>query len=250
MAKVHLLNDDRGAALEAVVSRMKTIRQLPTMAGTPCAKMRFIAASATMCNPEDVGEWLGAPRTHVFHFNASHRPVRLDLVVQDHKIHGNPFQFDAYLDFHLLETIARYSQGKPTLIFGAVRRGVAASAVKLSKEVARRLGGNPFITSVAQRQALARAVTDIEDRALAECVATGVAFHHAALDRRDRKAVESLFIEGHVRVVCCTSTLATGVNLPAHLVIVKSTQMYKNGRYEEYSIMDLMQMIGRAGRPG
>lgn len=46
-----------------------------------------------------------------------------------------------------------------------------------------------------------------------------------------------------------TSTLAVGVNLPAHLVIIKSTKMYDNNGYIDYSVTQVMQMIGRAGRP-
>lgn len=40
-----------------------------------------------------------------------------------------------------------------------------------------------------------------------------------------------------------------GVNLPAHLVVIKSTMQYVGGSCEEYSEADLLQMIGRAGRP-
>lgn len=40
-----------------------------------------------------------------------------------------------------------------------------------------------------------------------------------------------------------------GVNLPAHLVIIKSTQHYTSNGFEEYSESELLQMIGRAGRP-
>lgn len=40
-----------------------------------------------------------------------------------------------------------------------------------------------------------------------------------------------------------------GVNLPAHLVVIKSTMHYSAGSCEEYSEADLLQMIGRAGRP-
>ena len=39
------------------------------------------------------------------------------------------------------------------------------------------------------------------------------------------------------------------VNLPAHLVIIKSTQQYADTGYVEYSELDILQMIGRAGRP-
>jgi len=40
-----------------------------------------------------------------------------------------------------------------------------------------------------------------------------------------------------------------GVNLPAHLVVIKSTQRYVMGCYQEYSETQILQMIGRAGRP-
>lgn len=40
-----------------------------------------------------------------------------------------------------------------------------------------------------------------------------------------------------------------GVNLPAHLVIIKSTQHYTRNGFEEYSETEVLQMIGRAGRP-
>ena len=46
-----------------------------------------------------------------------------------------------------------------------------------------------------------------------------------------------------------TSTLAMGVNLPAHLVVIKSTMHYVMGVYQEYSESQILQMIGRAGRP-
>jgi len=50
-------------------------------------------------------------------------------------------------------------------------------------------------------------------------------------------------------VTVATSTLAMGVNLPAHLVVVKSTEHYVMGVYQEYSEAQVLQMIGRAGRP-
>ena len=54
------------------------------------------------------------------------------------------------------------------------------------------------------------------------------------------------------KVVVATATLAWGVNLPAHLVIVKGTEYYdgKTSRYVDYPLTDVLQMIGRAGRPG
>ena len=54
-----------------------------------------------------------------------------------------------------------------------------------------------------------------------------------------------------MRIICTTSTLAQGVNLPARLVIIKATCAYRgNSGYEEYTPMEIEQMIGRAGRIG
>jgi ATP-dependent DNA helicase HFM1/MER3 len=59
-----------------------------------------------------------------------------------------------------------------------------------------------------------------------------------------------MFLNGDLNVLLSTTTLSQGVNLPAHLVIVKGTQYYlrQNG-YVEYEPSIVLQMIGRAGRP-
>lgn len=44
-------------------------------------------------------------------------------------------------------------------------------------------------------------------------------------------------------------TVAIGVNLPVHLVIIKSTEYYCFNGYKEYNKCQILQMIGRAGRP-
>ena len=55
---------------------------------------------------------------------------------------------------------------------------------------------------------------------------SGIGIHHAGMLRSDRNLVERLFGEGLLKVLCCTATLAWGVNLPAHTVIIKGTQLY------------------------
>ena len=79
-------------------------------------------------------------------------------------------------------------------------------------------------------------------------LASGVAFHHAGLDLPDRHAVEKGFLEGQIHVICCTSTLAVGVNLPCHLVIIKNTVCFQDDGIKEYADLEIMQMLGRAGR--
>ena len=53
----------------------------------------------------------------------------------------------------------------------------------------------------------------------------GFAIHHAGMTRVDRTLVEDLFADRHIQVLVSTATLAWGVNLPAHTVIIKGTQV-------------------------
>ncbi|KAJ0019478.1 hypothetical protein NQD34_007047 [Periophthalmus magnuspinnatus] len=79
----------------------------------------------------------------------------------------------------------------------------------------------------------------------------GFAIHHAGMTRVDRTLVEDLFADRHIQVLVSTATLAWGVNLPAHTVIIKGTQVYspEKGRWTELGALDILQMLGRAGRP-
>jgi activating signal cointegrator complex subunit 3 len=69
--------------------------------------------------------------------------------------------------------------------------------------------------------------------------------------RPDRSLVERLFREGLIQVLVCTATLAWGVNLPAHTVVIKGTQLYdpSKGSFIDLGMLDVMQIFGRAGRP-
>jgi ATP-dependent DNA helicase HFM1/MER3 len=91
--EVHILKDTRGAALEAVVSRMKSV-------GTP---IRFVALSATIPNSEDIATWLGLSsessnlpaRREIF--DETFRPVKLEKHVYGFQGAFNDFQFDVKL---------------------------------------------------------------------------------------------------------------------------------------------------------
>ena len=59
------------------------------------------------------------------------------------------------------------------------------------------------------------------------------------------------YLISYPQILIATSTLAWGVNFPAHLVVVKGTEYYdgKTRRYVDFPITDVLQMMGRAGRP-
>ena len=94
------------------------------------------------------------------------------------------------------------------------------------------------------RQPLASSDSDLND-----LLRYGVAYHHAGLSANDRVMVEQGFVSGEVCVICCTSTLAVGVNTPCHLAIIKGTMTFTDDGLKEYRDLDIMQMMGRAGRP-
>lgn len=239
--EVHLLNDSRGSTIEAVVSRMK-IRG---------ANVRFIALSATVPNSDDVAEWLGRDHTDERHlpahqeiFGQEFRPVKLQKFVYGFDKRMNDFQFDEFLNQQLYPHIAKHSEKKPVLVFCQSRKGCQKAARKLAEEWNERQPQVRPWPGPKQQQRI-----PVINPELQEIVRYGVAFHHAGLDIQDRRAIEEAFLDGRLNVICCTSTLAMGLNLPCHMVVLKGTKGYQEDKLEELSDQEVMQMMGRAGRP-
>jgi replicative superfamily II helicase len=96
-----------------------------------------------------------------------------------------------------------------------------------------------------------RDVARSKNKELREMFQYGFGMHHAGMLRSDRTLTERMFADGVVKVLCCTATLAWGVNLPAYAVVIKGTQVYdaQKGSFVDLSILDVLQIFGRAGRP-
>ncbi|XP_030258651.1 probable ATP-dependent DNA helicase HFM1 isoform X2 [Sparus aurata] len=246
--EVHVVKDvTRGATLEVVVSRMKAVHASRTAQNPETGlSMRFVAVSATIPNTSDIADWLSnesGPATYL-DMDESHRPVKLRKVVLGFPCSPNQteFKFDLSLNYKMANIIQTYSDQKPALVFCSTRKGVQQSATVLAKDAR-------FIMSIEHKQRLMKYANSILDSKLRDLVMLGVGFHHAGVDLSDRKLIENAFTVGDLPVLFTTRTLAMGVNLPAHLVVIKSTMQYVAGSCEEYSEADLLQMIGRAGRP-
>ncbi|WPB04663.1 uncharacterized protein RHO25_009309 [Cercospora beticola] len=236
--EVHMLKEDRGPTLEAVVSRMKSVG----------SDVRFIALSATVPNSQDIATWLGkdslnpqipAPREK---FGEEFRPVRLQRHVCGYKSDSNDFAFEKLLDSKLTDVIVKWSQRKPIMVFCMTRKSCVTTAQLLAKWWSSKGPRDRYWTASRSRIVVA-------DKDLKETTASGVAFHHAGVSNEDRAAVEQGYLSGELSVICCTSTLAVGVNLPCHMVIIKGTVCYQTSGSKEYSDLETMQMLGRAGRP-
>lgn len=68
------------------------------------------------------------------------------------------------------------------------------------------------------------------DATLERLMRAGVAWHHAGLTLEERAHVEAGYRTGSICVLCATSTLAAGINLPARRVILRSLWQVKTPR--------------------
>ena len=234
--EVHLLGEDRGGVLEALITRMRA-----TILG-----LRTVAVSATVPNIRDVGAFVGAGPSTCFTFGDAYRPTRLNTFVIGYDGAANPFLFERDLEARVADVVKSYSKNKPTLVFCSTRAGAQSTAEGLARG-----GGWPPREASVEAEAIAAVAARVSDQALRACLPRGVAFHSAALTPADRAAIERLFASGALAVLASTTTLALGVNLPAHLVIVKSTMAWRGSGegYKELPHTSILQMIGRAGRP-
>ena len=87
---------------------------------------------------------------------------------------------------------------------------------------------------------------------LGVCILNGIAFHHAGLTSEERSVIELGFKNRIILILCATSTIAAGVNLPAARVILRTLSAASGGAPVSVASVSakLKQMAGRAGRAG
>ncbi|MFB6146422.1 MAG: DEAD/DEAH box helicase [Halobacteriaceae archaeon] len=236
--EVHLLDSgSRGSVLEVTVSRLRRL-----------CDPRVVALSATMRNVEDVAEWLDAPPSATFAFGEEYRPVDLEAGVRTYA-HGENSFADKYRRLYTALDLAEphLRDDGQALVFVSSRSDTVEAAETARDELAERdlsigaRGDYEFHTD-----------TEVLDNdTLRQSVLDGVAFHHAGLSTADKNHVERWFKAGTIELLFSTSTLAWGVNLPARCVVIRDTKLHDPLEGEvEMSPLDVLQMCGRAGRPG
>jgi activating signal cointegrator complex subunit 3 len=240
--EIHLLGVDRGPVLEVIVSRMRFI------SSHTARPVRIVGLSTALANARDLADWLGIQNVGMYNFRPSVRPIPMSIYIQGFPgKHYCPRM--ATMNKPAYASILEHSPQKPVLVFVSSRRQTRLTALDLISCCAS--DDNPKQFLHMSEEEISSISETLRDGALRDTIVFGVGIHHAGLDTHDRTTVEELFVSGKIQILVCTSTLAWGVNFPAHLVIVKGTEYFdgKVGGYVDFPVTDVLQMMGRAGRP-
>jgi len=244
--EIHLLHDDRGPVLETIVAR--TIRQIESTQ----EHVRLVGLSATLPNYEDVATFLRVDFAKgLFFFDNSFRPVPLEqqYVGVTEKKAIKKFQV---MNDVVYDKVMDNAGKNQVLVFVHSRKETGKTARALRDACLERDTLGQFLREdSASTEVLRTEAEQVKNLELKDLLPYGFAIHHAGMSRVDRALVEDLFADRHIQVLVSTATLAWGVNLPAHTVIIKGTQVYspEKGRWVELGALDVLQMFGRAGRP-
>jgi replicative superfamily II helicase len=214
----------RGARLESLIIRLRNSIE----------DLQIVALSATTGDPDELAEWLGCKLVI-----SDERPVPLV-----HKVVTTNNR-NRSLRKLVMTTVQGNGQA---IVFHRTRREAEAQARRLSEDVGRQF------TSEEKKQ-LDQDLGSVEhwnvtlSQDIRSLLHNGIAFHHAGLSYNARRTVERLFRQGDIRVICATTTLAAGMDLPARTVILSSFKSPADYR-RLLSANTVHQMLGRAGRPG
>ncbi|KAI0132303.1 Sec63 Brl domain-containing protein [Xylariales sp. AK1849] len=240
--EIHLLAGDRGPILEIIVSRMNYIAE------STKNSVRLLGMSTACANATDLGNWLGV-KEGLFNFRHSVRPVPLELYIDGFPEVRGFCPLMQSMNRPTFLAVKTHSPDKPVIVFVPSRRQTRLTAKDLINLCG--MEDNPRRFLKMEEEDLQLNLARVKDDALKEAISFGIGLHHAGLVETDRQLAEELFLNNKIQILVATSTLAWGVNLPAHLVVVKGTQFYdaKIEGYKDMDLTDVLQMLGRAGRP-
>ncbi|WP_128225891.1 ATP-dependent DNA helicase [Halobacteriaceae archaeon SHR40] len=242
--EVHLVDDgERGPTLEVTLAKLRSLNP----------DLQTVALSATIGNADKLADWLDAELV-----DSDWRPIDLKKGVH----YGDALQLEdgsqkrLAVDRNEEQTAAvvrdTLAEEGSTLVFVNSRKNAEAAARRLANTTGKAVTGEEE-ERLAEIAAEIRDVSDTDTSAdLADAVEKGAAFHHAGLSREHRSLVEEGFRDRLIKVVCATPTLAAGVNTPSRRVVVRDWRRYDGtaGGMQPLSVLEVHQMMGRAGRPG
>lgn len=174
----------------------------------------------------------------------------------------------------LMDLVAESCPYHPTLIFCASRAACVKTAITITKLLGPLLPHDSKLDRLADKLSRMYQLSDDNDndndnetdtpvavgsnsvsnissrKALLASIRKGVAFHHAGIESEERRLIEGAFKSGSLIILCATSTLAAGVNLPARRVIIRHPFIGGPPRHSPLDVATYLQMAGRAGRAG
>ncbi|KAE9534778.1 hypothetical protein AGLY_008070 [Aphis glycines] len=278
--ELHLLGEQkRGALLEATLTKVLNYNQSKY-------NIQIIGMSATIGNMQEIGDFLNA-----YVYTRDFRPVKLtetikfneDIFVINKDIDGSlktkldrKLHFDVYSDdmkrldpsgIGLL--VREILPNGSCLIFCPTK----SSCLSIAKIIYKTIGREETQVKLKEKEELYKALKEEGDGKvcplLTRSILFGVAYHNSGnntflgLTNAERKLLEEAFLGGILKCICCTSTLAAGINLPAQRVklndyILELLTMHGKSVIitSPYVGRDFMkrstyrQMVGRAGRAG
>ena len=235
--EIHLLNEvSRGPTLEIVITLLKRLNE----------KLQILGLSATIGNPEELAEWLQA-ETILDYW----RPVELYKGIY---LENEIDFFDKKDNIRLEESsedpvinlaLATIKEGKQALLFVNTRKSAESVAEKLSHR-----NKSEENTSIVAEKIEKSLMNPTEQcKKIASIVRKGVAFHHAGLVQKQKELIEESFKNKEIKIICCTPTLAFGMNLPAFRSIIRDVKRFGSLGMNYLPVLEIQQMFGRAGRP-
>ena len=254
--EVHLIHDSsRGPTMEVNLTRFLHSKK----------QVQIIALSATIGNSEVLAKWLNAKL-----ITSNWRPVTLEQSTlanidlepririssskKDNEKLPPPRTLNGPASQPMIAALEdSLEQNIQSLIFVSTRRSAQSLARKLSERIIKKWTRekNEQIVKMKDLQKDIKSVGD--DSAISDSLETailgGVVFHHAGLNSKQRKFIEESFKRKEIICIVATPTLASGVNLPARRVIIRDLKRFENGMSRWLSVMEIQQMLGRAGRP-
>ncbi|MBN2454657.1 hypothetical protein JXB11_03870 [Candidatus Woesearchaeota archaeon] len=134
--------------------------------------------------------------------------------------------------------------GKQALVFVNTRPSAEKNAEEIAREIKEKK--QPMLAQKALK-ALSKPTKQCER--LSKCIEKGIAFHHSGLVAEQRELIEDNFRAGSIKIICCTPSLAMGVDLPAYRAIIRDLRRYGNRGLDWIPVLEYLQFAGRAGRP-
>ena len=248
--EMQMINDPvRGPLLEEIVAYIKKNKP----------ELKIIGLSAYLDNEAGFLNWISADCLLSYQ-----RPVELrkgmvrggtfKYITHNNYFRGEETFFspdevreNSYEDY-LKQTVSYFvKKDEPTLLFLPTRKDTRRWASWLAGQVdAPRAEG-----AIAELSRLEETRSRDELLYLLE---KGISYHNADLSWEERNLVENYLRSGEIKLICATTTLAMGINLPFKNVILSTDKYtsddgnYRNGYFTSLSMTDVENMGGRAGR--